>query len=105
MALRLQKKKHSTCIKIDIFIFPDFPFNCMGWNASTQSEFVADFLGPALDAAGYGDLALMIFDDQARHTPQSFPNQYCHQEFSEWSLSWRQIGGEKKKRRPSEQPS
>ncbi len=43
---------------------PNFSFNCMGWNATTQADFVADFLGPALDGAGYGDLELMVFDDQ-----------------------------------------
>eukprot|EP00094_Tigriopus_californicus_P008405 TCALIF_08098-PB protein Name:"Similar to Gba Glucosylceramidase (Mus musculus)" AED:0.13 eAED:0.13 QI:29/0.92/0.8/1/0.92/0.93/15/0/1019 len=42
----------------------DFKFNCMGWNASQQRIFVVNNLGPALELAGYGDLQLMVFDDQ-----------------------------------------
>ena len=43
---------------------PDFSFNCMGWNASTQTDWIADHLGPALHAAGFGDVKLMALDDQ-----------------------------------------
>ena len=30
---------------------PGFTFNCMGWNASSQAEWVGRHLGPALDQA------------------------------------------------------
>ena len=36
----------------------------MRWNASTQAEFVSGYLGPSLEAAGYGGLELMVLDDQ-----------------------------------------
>jgi len=45
-------------------LFPDFTFNCMGWNATTQATWIGQNLGPSLDAAGYGDVTLMAFDDQ-----------------------------------------
>ncbi len=54
---------------------PDFSFNCMGWNASTQSEFVAEHLGPAMEEAGYGDVEIMIFDDQV--SEQKGRNENC----------------------------
>lgn len=47
-----------------------FTFNCMGWNASTQRQFVVDNLGPTLEAANYGDVKLMIFDDQRVLAPK-----------------------------------
>jgi len=43
---------------------PGFTFNCMGWNASSQAEWVGRHLGPALDQAGFGDLKILAFDDQ-----------------------------------------
>ena len=48
---------------------PGFTFNCMGWNATTQRIFVAENLGPSLEQAGYGDLKLMILDDQRLFAP------------------------------------
>jgi hypothetical protein len=36
----------------------------MGWNASTQRDWIVENLGPSLDKSGYGDVKLMIFDDQ-----------------------------------------
>eukprot|EP00095_Tigriopus_kingsejongensis_P004043 maker-scaffold5_size1054832-snap-gene-5.13 protein:Tk04043 transcript:maker-scaffold5_size1054832-snap-gene-5.13-mRNA-1 annotation:"hypothetical protein LOTGIDRAFT_158016" len=42
----------------------DLQFNSMGWNATTQKDFIVDHLGPALETGGYGDLKLMIVDDQ-----------------------------------------
>ena len=44
--------------------FPDFTFNCMGWNASTQAIWIGQHLGPSLEAAGYEDIQVMAFDDQ-----------------------------------------
>jgi len=43
---------------------PDFSFNCMGWNASTQATWIGQHLGPSLDENGFEDLTLMAFDDQ-----------------------------------------
>ena len=43
---------------------PDFSFNCMGWNASSQAWWIGKHLGPTLDNNGFGHLKLMAFDDQ-----------------------------------------
>ena len=51
----------------------------MGWNASTQSEFVAEHLGPAMEEAGYGDVEIMIFDDQV--SEQKGRNENCSRLF------------------------
>ena len=48
---------------------PNFPFNCMGWTATTQRNFISENLGPVLVDAGYGDLNLMIMDDQRNNLP------------------------------------
>lgn len=42
----------------------DLQFNCMGWNAGSQRIFIVDNLGPTLESAGYGDVKLMLLDDQ-----------------------------------------
>ena len=42
----------------------DSHFNCMGWGGEDQREFVGNNLGPALEEAGYGEVKLMIYDDQ-----------------------------------------
>nr|CAD7395805.1 unnamed protein product [Timema poppensis] len=39
-------------------------FNSMGWYPSEMLEWIVGYLGPALDAAGYGDLKMMINDHQ-----------------------------------------
>ena len=49
---------------------PGFTFNCMGWNASSQREWIVDNLGPSLGRSGYGDVKLMIFDDQRALAPK-----------------------------------
>ena len=36
---------------------PDFTFNAMGWNATTQRDWIVEHLGPALEAAGYAGKA------------------------------------------------
>ena len=46
-----------------------FPFNCMGWNAENQSIFVGENLGPTLEAAGYGNIQIMVMDDQRSLLP------------------------------------
>jgi len=43
---------------------PEFGFNCMGWNASTQATWIGQHLGPTLDNNGFDHLKLMAFDDQ-----------------------------------------
>ena len=40
---------------------PDFTFNAMGWNASTQREWIVEHLGPALEAAGYSGKGTFCF--------------------------------------------
>ncbi|CAL4066704.1 unnamed protein product [Meganyctiphanes norvegica] len=48
---------------------PGFFFNCMGWTAKQQQRWVAENLGPTLEEAGYGDIKLMILDDQRFNLP------------------------------------
>ncbi|KAK2721155.1 hypothetical protein QYM36_003432 [Artemia franciscana] len=43
---------------------PGFTFNCMGWNATTQTNWVAHHFGPTLWNGGYSNLSVMIMDDQ-----------------------------------------
>lgn len=51
-------------------LVPGFSFNCMGWNASTQREWIVENLGPSLENNGYGDVKLMILDDQRPLVPK-----------------------------------
>lgn len=46
-----------------------FPFQCLGWTAELQRDFIAKDLGPALDANGLGHVKLMILDDQRIFLP------------------------------------
>ncbi|KAK7085855.1 hypothetical protein SK128_008436 [Halocaridina rubra] len=48
---------------------PGFNFNCMGWTAEQQRKWIAENLGPALEASGFGDVILMIMDDQRYELP------------------------------------
>lgn len=48
---------------------PGFTFNCMGWTPFSQRKFIAENLGPLLEERGYGDLKLMILDDQRIELP------------------------------------
>lgn len=43
---------------------PGFAFNCMGFTADTLGTFIGANLGPTLEEAGYGNLQLMMLDDQ-----------------------------------------
>jgi len=54
---------------------PEFSFNCMGFTAERQRDFILKDLGPALETAGYGPnkLKLMIVDDQ-----RSFINEWAN---------------------------
>ncbi|XP_047479433.1 lysosomal acid glucosylceramidase-like [Penaeus chinensis] len=49
---------------------PGFGFNCMGWTAEEQRKWVAENLGPTLLQHGYGDVKLMILDDQRYQLPE-----------------------------------
>ncbi len=55
---------------------PNFSFNCMGWDAQGQRIFVGQNLGPTLEAAGYRNVKIMIFDDQRPLAPLWVP-QVC----------------------------
>lgn len=46
-----------------------FPFQCLGWDPETQRDFIAFDLGPALEQNGFGDVKLMILDDQRIYLP------------------------------------
>ena len=48
---------------------PDFPFNCMGWNATTQGEWIGKYFGPTLMASNHSNIKLMILDDQRPLAP------------------------------------
>ena len=48
----------------------NFTFNAMGWNSTTQREWIVYNLGPTLEAAGYSDIKLMILDDQRPLVPK-----------------------------------
>ena len=49
---------------------PNFGFNAMGWNSTTQREWIVEHLGPALEDAGYSNINLMILDDQRPLVPK-----------------------------------
>ena len=49
---------------------PDFTFNCMGWNSTTQREWIVNNLGPTLEKEGFSDIKLMILDDQRPLAPK-----------------------------------
>ncbi|XP_078602094.1 lysosomal acid glucosylceramidase-like isoform X1 [Branchiostoma floridae x Branchiostoma japonicum] len=40
-----------------------FSFNCMGWTAESQRDWIAADLGPTLEERGHGDVSLMMLDD------------------------------------------
>lgn len=41
-----------------------FAFNCLGFTPASQRDFVKYHLGPALNSSGYGNISLMMLDDQ-----------------------------------------
>ena len=49
--------------------FTAFSFQCLGWTPQLQRDFIAKDLGPALEAAGFSDVKLMILDDQRVFLP------------------------------------
>ncbi|CAL4090866.1 unnamed protein product, partial [Meganyctiphanes norvegica] len=48
---------------------PGFAFNCMGWTADEQRQWIAENLGPTMKEAGYSDVDIMILDDQRFNLP------------------------------------
>ena len=46
-----------------------FSFNAMGFTPESQSDFIAANLGPALKRNGFGDIKIMILDDQRLFLP------------------------------------
>ncbi len=46
-----------------------FPFNSMGFTPETQAEFIVTNLGPTLEQNGFGDIKIMILDDQRIFLP------------------------------------
>ncbi|XP_052774446.1 lysosomal acid glucosylceramidase-like [Mya arenaria] len=50
-------------------LITNFPFQCMGWTPEMQRDFVAQDLGPALEASGFGHIKLMILDDDRLWLP------------------------------------
>ncbi|KAL3841983.1 hypothetical protein ACJMK2_020059 [Sinanodonta woodiana] len=46
-----------------------FPFQAMGWTPEQQRDFIANDLGPALEENGFGDVKIMILDDQRIFLP------------------------------------
>ena len=51
-------------------LVPNFTFNAMGWNATSQRVWISENLGPSLEAAGYSDVKVMILDDQRPLVPK-----------------------------------
>ncbi|XP_069690289.1 uncharacterized protein [Periplaneta americana] len=46
-----------------------YNFNSMGWRPEEQTEWIANFFGPALQSKGYGKLKLLILDDNRTFLP------------------------------------
>ncbi|CAG0891861.1 unnamed protein product [Cyprideis torosa] len=51
---------------------PFYEWNCLGWNATTQRDWIRDHLGPTLAREGFGEIKLMIVDDNRLQLP-AFP--------------------------------
>jgi len=71
---------------------PDFGFNCMGWNASTQATWIGQNLGPTLEENGFGHLKLMAFDDQRPLLPgwsnEVMENADAAEYVDGWAVHW-----------------
>ena len=51
-------------------LLPFIPIQSLGWTAELQRDFIAKDLGPALRAAGFENIKLMILDDQRLFLPK-----------------------------------
>nr|CAD7402328.1 unnamed protein product [Timema cristinae] len=47
-----------------------YPFNFVMWTPEMMVKFIVEYLGPALSNNGYGDLLLMMLDDQRAFVPE-----------------------------------
>ncbi|KAI9560631.1 hypothetical protein GHT06_011581 [Daphnia sinensis] len=48
---------------------PGCSWNCMGWSPEDQALFVGQNLGPTLASKGFGDVKIMVVDDQRTFMP------------------------------------
>lgn len=55
----------------------NFKFNCMGWNATTQANWIAKNFGPTLKKSKHSDVKVMILDDQRVLAPR-----WCREVFA-----------------------
>ena len=46
------------------FILDSYAFQCMGFTAELERDFIKKDLGPALTNSGFKDVKLMVLDDQ-----------------------------------------
>ena len=71
---------------------PEFGFNCMGWNASTQATWIGQHLGPTLDNNGFDNLQLMAFDDQRPllfgWSQEIMEDELASQYVDGWAVHW-----------------
>lgn len=51
---------------------PNYRFNCLGFNSTMERDFVKLNLGPKLAHSGYGDMKVMIYDDNLVTTQGSY---------------------------------
>jgi glucosylceramidase len=51
-------------------LVPMFPFNCMGWTAPQQRDFIKRNLGPTLRRSEFSDTKLIILDENTAALPQ-----------------------------------
>ncbi|XP_067942869.1 putative glucosylceramidase 4 [Watersipora subatra] len=75
---------------------PFFPFQCLGFTAEMQRDFIISDLGPALHAGGYADLNLMVFDDSVLEVSSwaktIYDNETASQYVSGLALHWYENG-------------
>lgn len=51
-------------------LVPMFPFNCMGWTAQQQRDFIKLNLGPTIRNSQFADLKIMILDENTAALPR-----------------------------------
>ena len=56
-------------VNLQRFLAFSCTFQCMGFTGFMEKNFVKSDLGPVLEQAGYGDVKLMIFDDNRLTLP------------------------------------
>lgn len=48
-------------------IFFDMGFNCMGWTAAEQRDWLKNHLGPKLKGSQFNNVKVIMYDDQRLH--------------------------------------